>query len=36
MADNVEMFGNGDIVNYGKGKAIIIKQSGNGKVVYKK
>lgn len=32
---NVEMNGNGDIVNYGKGKAIIKKQSGTGKVVYK-
>jgi Putative auto-transporter adhesin, head GIN domain len=33
---NVEMNGNGDIVNYGKGKAIIKKQSGTGKVVYRK
>ena len=32
---NVEMAGNGDIVNYGKGKAIINKQSGTGKVVYR-
>lgn len=32
---NVEMKGNGDIVNYGKGKAIIKKQSGTGKVVYR-
>jgi hypothetical protein len=32
---NVEMAGNGDIVNYGKGKAIIKKQSGTGKVVYR-
>jgi len=32
---NVEMNGNGDIVNYGKGKAIINKQSGTGKVVYR-
>jgi phosphoribosylformylglycinamidine (FGAM) synthase PurS component len=32
---NVEMNGNGDIVNYGKGKAIIKKQSGTGKVVYR-
>ena len=31
----VEMNGNGDIVNYGKGKAIIKKQSGTGKVVYR-
>ena len=31
----VEMAGNGDIVNYGKGKAIINKQSGTGKVVYR-
>lgn len=30
---NVEMAGNGDIVNYGKGKAIIKKQSGTGKVL---
>lgn len=29
----VEMNGNGDIVNYGKGKAIIKKQSGTGKVL---
>lgn len=29
----VEMAGNGDIVNYGKGKAIIKKQSGTGKVL---
>ncbi len=32
---NVEMSGNGDIVNYGKGKAVINKQSGTGKVVYR-
>ncbi|TAE01879.1 MAG: hypothetical protein EAZ97_02920 [Bacteroidetes bacterium] len=32
---NVEMAGNGDIVNYGNGKAIIKKQSGTGKVVYR-
>lgn len=32
---SVEMSGNGDIVNYGKGKAIIKKQSGNGNVVYR-
>jgi hypothetical protein len=32
---NVEMSGNGDIVNYGKGKGIINKQSGNGRVVYR-
>lgn len=32
---DVEMEGNGDIVNYGKGKAIINKQSGTGKVVYR-
>jgi len=32
---NVEMNGNGDIVNYGKGKAIISKQIGTGKVVYR-
>jgi len=32
---NVEMNGNGDIVNYGKGKAIINKQIGTGKVVYR-
>ncbi len=31
----VEMAGNGDVVNYGKGKAIINKQSGTGKVVYR-
>lgn len=31
----VTMSGNGDIVNYGSGKAIVAKQSGNGKVVYK-
>lgn len=30
---NVEMDGNGDIVNHGKGKAIIKKQSGTGKVL---
>jgi hypothetical protein len=32
---NVEMSGNGDIVNYGKGKAVLNKQSGTGKVVYR-
>lgn len=32
---NVEMSGNGDIVNYGKGKAVINKQNGTGKVVYR-
>ena len=32
---NVEMNGNGDIVNYGKGKAITSKQIGTGKVVYR-
>lgn len=32
---NVQMVGNGDMVNYGKGKAIIAKQSGTGKVVYR-
>ena len=32
---NVEMTGNGDIVNYGKGKAILNKQSGTGKVIYR-
>jgi len=32
---NVDMNGNGDIVNYGKGKAIINKQIGTGKVVYR-
>lgn len=32
---NVGMSGNGDIVNYGKGKATIKKQSGTGKVVYR-
>jgi hypothetical protein len=32
---NVEMNGNGDIVNYGKGKAIIKERSGTGKVVYR-
>lgn len=32
---SIEMEGNGDIVNYGNGKAIINKQSGNGKVVYR-
>lgn len=31
----VEMAGNGDIVNYGRGKAIIKKQSGTGKVIYR-
>lgn len=31
----VEMNGNGDIVNYGNGKAIIKKQSGTGKVLYR-
>lgn len=31
----VEMAGNGDIINYGKGKAIINNQSGTGKVVYR-
>lgn len=31
----VEMNGNGDIVNYGQGKAIIKKQSGTGKVLYR-
>ena len=31
----VQMAGNGDIVNYGKGRATIKKQSGTGKVVYK-
>ncbi len=32
---DVEMEGNGDIVNYGKWNAIINKQSGTGKVVYR-
>jgi phosphoribosylformylglycinamidine (FGAM) synthase PurS component len=32
---NVDMAGNGDIVNYGKGKAAIKKQRGTGKVVYR-
>jgi hypothetical protein len=32
---SVEMAGNGDVVNYGNGKAIMNKQSGNGKVVYR-
>jgi Putative auto-transporter adhesin, head GIN domain len=32
---SVEMSGNGDIVNYGEGKAIVNEQSGNGKVVYR-
>ena len=32
---NVEMNGNGDIVNYGNGKATIKKQTGTGKVVYR-
>ncbi|MDI9859375.1 GIN domain-containing protein [Flectobacillus roseus] len=32
---SVEMAGNGDIVNYGKGKAMLKKQSGTGKVVYR-
>lgn len=27
--------GNGDIINYGIGKAIIAKQSGNGQIVYR-
>jgi hypothetical protein len=31
-----KMTGNGDIINYGTGKAIINKQSGNGKVLYNK
>jgi hypothetical protein len=31
----VEMNGNGDIVNYGKGRADIIQQSGNGDIVYR-
>jgi hypothetical protein len=29
------MAGNGDIVNFGKGKAILDKQAGTGKVVYR-
>jgi hypothetical protein len=35
--DNFEasLSGNGDIVNYGTGKAIILKQSGNGQVIYR-
>jgi len=31
---SVKMAGNGDIITYGTGKAVIEKQSGNGKVVY--
>ena len=30
-----KLAGNGDIINYGNGKAILLKQSGNGKVVYR-
>jgi hypothetical protein len=33
---DAKLSGNGDIINYGNGKAIIIKQSGNGQVIYKK
>ncbi len=32
---NVTLAGNGDIVNFGKGKAIIDKQTGTGKAVYR-
>lgn len=32
---SVEMAGNGDVVNYGNGKALVNKQSGNGRVVYR-
>lgn len=31
----VSISGNGDIINYGTGKAIITKQSGNGNVIYR-
>lgn len=34
-AFEVKMSGNGDVVNYGKGIANILKQSGNGKVIYR-
>jgi hypothetical protein len=30
-----KLAGNGDVINYGNGKAIMLKQSGNGKVVYR-
>lgn len=33
---DTKLSGNGNIINYGNGKAIIIKQSGNGQVIYKK
>lgn len=32
---DVSMSGNGDIVNYGKGRARLSSQSGNGRVVYR-
>jgi len=32
----IKMTGNGDIINYGTGKSVINKQSGNGKVLYNK
>jgi uncharacterized membrane protein YphA (DoxX/SURF4 family) len=33
---NASVSGNGNIINYGKGKAIIISQMGNGEISYKK
>lgn len=32
---NAKLSGNGDVINYGKGKATVLKQSGNGQVIYK-
>jgi hypothetical protein len=34
-AFEVSLSGNGDVVNYGKGKATIISKAGNGEVIYK-
>jgi uncharacterized membrane protein YphA (DoxX/SURF4 family) len=33
---NASVSGNGNIINYGSGKAIIISQTGNGEISYKK
>lgn len=30
-----KLAGNGDIVNFGKGKAIVVSQSGNGDIIYR-
>ncbi|MFY8127635.1 MAG: GIN domain-containing protein [Chitinophagaceae bacterium] len=32
---DTKLSGNGNIINYGNGKAMILKQTGNGQVIYK-